>query len=297
MPLPVPSLDDKTFDDLVAEGHSLVPRTFATWTDHNESDPGVTLLELFAFLVESLLYRFDLVPERTLTGLAALVGVHPEPGEPTDRLLGRAAAVAARPTAAVTAADITSLLLGGPLAPALARAQPVVRPAADGSSTVDILLVPADPRQPFPTPDGALAQRAYDLLRASTLLGTRLRVSGPRYRPVSLAVTVVRDTGTLLRADTVRVAVAQALSTFLSPLAGGDAGTGWEFGRPVYRSELYALLEGVRGVDHVAQVLLDGDDTVAALPLAGDPADAAASLVALATPDVTVLDPGSGAIP
>ncbi|MEN3360503.1 MAG: hypothetical protein V7637_4485 [Mycobacteriales bacterium] len=292
MPMPVPSLDDKAFDDLVAEGHSLVPRTFPAWTDHNESDPGVTLLELFAFLVESLLYRVDLVPDRTLAGFAGLVGVQPEPGEPVERLLARAAAAAARPTAAVTAADMTAVLLAG--VPGLARAQPVVRPDADGSSTVDVLLVPADPARPAPTPTDT--QRAFELLRARTLLGTRLRVSGPRYRDVALSVTVVRDVATLLRADTVRAAVVLALSTFLSPLTGGDAGTGWEFGRPVYRSELYALLEGVRGVDHVAQVLLGGDDAAAALPLADDPAVAAASLVALAPPEVTVLDPGSGAI-
>jgi hypothetical protein len=63
----------------------------------------------------------------------------------------------------------------------------------------------------------------------------------------------------------------------------------------VYRSELYALLEDVRGVDHVMTLLLDGDEAMAALPLAPDPASAAETLADLGDLTVTVLDPGAEA--
>jgi len=55
MPLPDPQLDDRRFQDLVNEAKSLIPRYCPEWTDHNVSDPGVTLIELFAWMTDVLL--------------------------------------------------------------------------------------------------------------------------------------------------------------------------------------------------------------------------------------------------
>jgi hypothetical protein len=57
MPLTVPSLDDRTYQDLRDEALARIPVHTPEWTNFNESDPGVTLIELFAFLTENLLYR------------------------------------------------------------------------------------------------------------------------------------------------------------------------------------------------------------------------------------------------
>jgi hypothetical protein len=57
MPLQLPNLDDRTYDDLMQEALSLIPGYAPEWTNYNPSDPGVTLLELFAYLTEMLLYR------------------------------------------------------------------------------------------------------------------------------------------------------------------------------------------------------------------------------------------------
>jgi hypothetical protein len=65
MPLPSPILDDRTFQQLAAELKARIPVYNPEWTDHNESDPGITLLELFAFQAENLLYRFNQIPEAT----------------------------------------------------------------------------------------------------------------------------------------------------------------------------------------------------------------------------------------
>ena len=43
--LPAPNLDDRTFQDLVDDAKRLVQQRCPTWTDHNVSDPGVTLIE------------------------------------------------------------------------------------------------------------------------------------------------------------------------------------------------------------------------------------------------------------
>jgi hypothetical protein len=57
-------IDDVTFRSLVAELHALVRRTQPDWTDFNESDPGITLLELLAWLSELAAGNFDAIPER-----------------------------------------------------------------------------------------------------------------------------------------------------------------------------------------------------------------------------------------
>src|SRR5262249_33498825 len=75
MPLPLPNLDDRRWTDLVEEARALIPTFDPAWTDHNPSDPGITLIELFAWLAEMLIYRADRIPERhTLTFLRLLNG-------------------------------------------------------------------------------------------------------------------------------------------------------------------------------------------------------------------------------
>lgn len=82
MALPSPRLDDRGFEDLVAEVRSLIPRYLPEFTNHNESDPGITLLELFAWYTDLLLYRVNQVPDLHAVKLLQLLGVTPAPGTP-----------------------------------------------------------------------------------------------------------------------------------------------------------------------------------------------------------------------
>ena len=61
---PLPNLDDRRFQDLVDDAKRMVQQRCPEWTDHNVSDPGVTLIETFAFMVDQLLYRLNRVPDR-----------------------------------------------------------------------------------------------------------------------------------------------------------------------------------------------------------------------------------------
>lgn len=79
MPLPVPKLDDRRYSDLVADALGVVDRTCPEWTDRSPGDPGVTLLELFAFLTENMLYRLNRVPDKQYVTLLNLVGVTMRP--------------------------------------------------------------------------------------------------------------------------------------------------------------------------------------------------------------------------
>ena len=82
MSLPTPVLDDRTFQDLVDECKRMIPRFTPEWTDHNVSDPGVTLIELFSWLTELLLYRVNQVPRRNYIKFLDMVGVRLEPARP-----------------------------------------------------------------------------------------------------------------------------------------------------------------------------------------------------------------------
>ena len=79
MPLPAPHLDDRTFQSLVDDAKRLVQQRCPEWTDHNVHDPGVTLIETFAYMVDQLLWRLNRVPDRTYVKFLDLLGVRLRP--------------------------------------------------------------------------------------------------------------------------------------------------------------------------------------------------------------------------
>lgn len=74
-PLPSPNLDDRRFQQLVDEAKRYVQQRAPEWTDHNVSDPGVTLIETFAYLVDQLLYRLNRVPDKNYLAFLDLLGI------------------------------------------------------------------------------------------------------------------------------------------------------------------------------------------------------------------------------
>lgn len=87
MPLPLPNLDTRRWADLVDEGRALIPRYAPGWTDHNIHDPGVTLIELFAWLIENDIYRVNQVPARHRRKFLALAGFTPRPPSAAQAIL------------------------------------------------------------------------------------------------------------------------------------------------------------------------------------------------------------------
>ncbi|MFF2716142.1 putative baseplate assembly protein [Streptomyces sp. NPDC058011] len=75
MALPSPNLDDRRFQQLVDEAKRYVQQRSPEWTDHNVSDPGVTLIETFAYMVDQLLYRLNRVPDKNYAAFLDLLGV------------------------------------------------------------------------------------------------------------------------------------------------------------------------------------------------------------------------------
>ncbi len=87
MSLPVPNLDDRSWKQIVDEAVRLIPRYCPEWTNHNVSDPGITLLELYAWMTEMVIYRLNKVPEKNFLAFLDLLGIRLKPPEPARVVL------------------------------------------------------------------------------------------------------------------------------------------------------------------------------------------------------------------
>ncbi|SDW52593.1 putative baseplate assembly protein [Amycolatopsis xylanica] len=77
-----PNLDDRTWQDLVDEMRALIPKYAPQWTDHNPGDLGMTLIELFAWLGEGVIYRLNQTPVKNHLAVLNLLGVTRNPPAP-----------------------------------------------------------------------------------------------------------------------------------------------------------------------------------------------------------------------
>jgi predicted phage baseplate assembly protein len=85
--IPSPKLDDRTYADLVAEAMRLIPRYCPEWTDHNPADPGITILELTAWMTELILYRLNRVPEKNYLAFLDMIGIRLRSPQPARGLI------------------------------------------------------------------------------------------------------------------------------------------------------------------------------------------------------------------
>src|SRR5512132_1244443 len=82
----IPQIDDRRYDSLLAEVRTRIarytPEWKPVWTDVNDSDPGITMLQVFAWLSEQLTYRMNRVPELNYLKFLQLLGIELRAAEP-----------------------------------------------------------------------------------------------------------------------------------------------------------------------------------------------------------------------
>jgi predicted phage baseplate assembly protein len=93
--LVAPDLDDRTWSDLVSDAVALIPQYAPQWTNQSPSDVGITLVELFAWLVEGLTYRLNRVPDKNYIAFLNLLGITRVPPNPARSFVTFAATPAA----------------------------------------------------------------------------------------------------------------------------------------------------------------------------------------------------------
>ncbi len=262
MPIALPNLDDRRFEDLVAEGRALLPALSPQWTDHNLSDPGITLIELFAYLAEILIYRLNRVTDANIRAWLQLLNGPGWVSHPDD-LAGdvRSTMLALRtPDRAVTASDFVLLALKASRdvsrAGFVAGLDLGVSPPLAAADRVSVVLLGPNGS----APSQALINQVNTSLQARRLLTTRLKVTAVQRFRIGIRLQLILD-GDAVPAEVLTRATA-ALARWLDPLSGGPDGLGWPFGRPVYLSEIHRLLDALAGVDYVEPGALPVFDVV-----------------------------------
>ena len=268
MPIQLPNLDNRQFNDLMEEALALIPTYEPEWTNHNPSDPGITLLELFAYLTEMLIFRLNRVTADNIRSFLKLLngpewqpsGLSPE--DLAEDVRQTVLALRKRERA-VTCVDFVKLALEADQR--VARAQCVPRRSltmdleAERAGHVTLIVVP---RAENEAEISDIITAVDDALDPRRLLTTLLHVVEPFYLAVGVQTTIVPKPDERLPEETgadLQSRVVQAVQKFLQPLP--DSGSGWPFGRNVFVSELYDLLDKLEGVDYVDTVNLSTADT------------------------------------
>src|ERR1044072_4111536 len=249
MPLSLPNLDDRRYDDLLDEARSLIPSYAPEWTNHNPSDPGVTLVELFAYLTEILVYRVNRVTDDNKRAFLKLI-IGPRREVDRSRPLGDeirdVVLELRRAERAVTAEDYERLAVAAHESVARARCLPLRNLEApnpfakESEGHVSIVVVTRSPLETGSVYALAALSVVAHYLERRKLLTTRLHVVEPRYVGLSLKATLQLKPGALERAATgvplekqpkgVTELAVEALTKFFDPLRGGGRATGAGWG-------------------------------------------------------------------
>ncbi|HKE97542.1 MAG TPA: putative baseplate assembly protein [Actinomycetes bacterium] len=184
--------------------------------------------------------------------------------EPIERLKERGPRTLRHRDRAITAADLEDLALTAsaevarvaaivPEANPLALWVPPGAPPREAHALVEagrmgVVVVPGTAAA-RPTPSLGLLRQVKAHLERRCPPTADLWVAGPEW--IAVAVTATVAATSVEEADALAERVRTTLDRFLHPLTGGATGQGWPFGRTPHRSDLFALVETVEGVDSV----------------------------------------------
>jgi len=251
----LPNLDDLRWQDLMEEGRSLIPAWAPEWTNHNPSDPGITLVELFAYFSEKLMFQLNRIGDKNVLEFLKLIqGPEWKPENTKDLVKEKRAIVRAlrQPQRAVSAADFELLTCAtatvcrakGIPCRNLESQEPGAR-TAEAPGHFSVVVLPKDGSHPGPE----LLALIRQTLEPARLLTTRLHIVGPRYLGVRCRLTIVPRRGT--PAEAIRDDAIKRLKSFLDPREGWFDGKGWPFGRNVSVSDVYRVLGELPGIQTV----------------------------------------------
>ncbi len=314
MPLQLPNLDDRTYAELVAEAQSLIQNYAPEWTNYNSSDPGITLIELFAYLTEMLNYRLNRVTDANKIAFLQLLKGSSDWQPSLQKTLNdeiRDTVLEIRQSyRAITCEDFEHLAIKADLTVARARCVPrqnweSENPLFDSPGHISVVIISNNEesnlipnrelidkvkleqeklqekvklkqeyqelikkleqekvklkqeyQELIKKTEQQLEQEYHELvnkvkldLEPRRLLTTRIHVVKPSYITIDVQITLLLKSDALK--EVVRPKVSEALREFFNPLKGGSDGKKWQFGRSVYVSEIYELLDNVQGVDYV----------------------------------------------
>ncbi|MGB7442569.1 MAG: baseplate J/gp47 family protein, partial [Coleofasciculaceae cyanobacterium] len=263
MTLPLPNLDDRTYADLVEEAISQISIEYPEWTDHNPTDTGIILIELLAWLTEMTLYRVNQIPDDNYASFVSLlkgkkwklpnVSAQERQKFLQEKIQETLLELRHR-YRAVTTEDYEKLVLEDwnksqettdlKIARVKCLAQrDLSRYDADtfAKGHISLVVVPEKNIQ------GKNYDKLFEFLDQRRLLTTRLHIVEPEYISVAIEAELVLQDGA--QAEEVKQRVQAEVATFFAPLQSGKywQGGGWLFGKSVYLSKLYKILDNLEG--------------------------------------------------
>ena len=298
MPIQLPDLDNKTFDDLMKEMLASIPKYTKEWTNFNPSDPGITLLEFLAWVAEALIYRANRIPDESYVNFLRLIaGPEGNAYDRNDRAYAEFAAYVDDIVKGIRKADVPSMkaeaqrflnsryraITTDDFTELALEARPEIRRVVVSTvdESVEITLIPHYDEL---RSAAVYEEDVTEYLKPRVLVGTAFSVRVGRYTSVSLEMTIVcksyahsgaeggssEDPGVWastaykstkdITGEAVQDIVAQRIFTYLDSLTGGPDGKGWPYGRTLTVYELFHLVEGVEGIEYVEQILANGKE-------------------------------------
>jgi hypothetical protein len=255
------NLDDRKYKDLADEATGMIPTYAPDWTNHNPSDPGITLIEMFAYLTEILIYRLNRVTENNIHSFLKLLNgpqwQASEDRELADEIRDTVQGIR-KINRAVTVEDFENLALAADKEVARSRCVPKrdlesenpLAATIEKPGHISVIIVPRS-EESNPQPDGDLIRTVSNYMEPRRLLTTSVHVVGPRYFTIGIRITLFLKPDAL--EDQVRTQAVGALRKFFRPVADRPGKRAWPFGRNVYVSEVYEILDTLAGVDYVLQ--------------------------------------------
>ena len=293
MTIQLPNLDTKTYEEISEEMVASIPKYTDKWTNHNPSDPGITIIELLSWIAETTLYRMNRIPYesyvnflRFVAGASGIEEVERLLKDPhqdkyhrkileflkvieeghdktiqeikTEALLFRKSR-----SRAVTEDDFRQLAIEATDLLGVKIRRVIVEKALD-ENKVEIVLVPDKWKQYEELTESEkqsrykeLAGSVKDYLNPRMLIGTKIEVRQPVYSDVSIDLKIVCHRYAItekIEADT-KARILQ----HLDPFVGGDEKTGWPYRRLLSAYEIAQIVEETDGVKQVESILFDGN--------------------------------------
>ena len=280
MTLPLPNLDDRTYADLVEEAISQIPVEYPEWTDHNPTDTGIILIELLAWLTEMSLYRVNQIPDNNYASFVSLLkgkqwnlpNVSPQERQKILQSEIQNTLLELRYRyRAVTTDDYEQLILQDWNQSQQSAIEKIARvnclPQRNlteldtdtfAKGHISLVVVPGKNYQINNSENKY--EQLFNFLDQRRLLTTRLHIVEPGYVFVTIEVELVLKDGA--QAEEVKQNAKEEVKMFFEPLSSGKywQGKGWPFGRGIYISELYQILDDLEGVNYVENLQIKDKD-------------------------------------
>lgn len=200
---------DRAFDDIYADLRSRIPRYNPAWTNYNDSDPGITLLQLFSWLAETTLHRMNGLPRKNYLKFAQLLGLQLRPARPATVSLAFTAKPAEPPATIRARSRFAATAEGGPVTFETVRDLDVI-----GAPLAAAIVLSGAALEPLDPPGGAAGRVFYPFGRIpeannALYLGFKPNPNNPRPFPrrmTFLALRPAADTaGSPVQAGTPRI--------------------------------------------------------------------------------------------